>query len=67
MQSDIMRKTSGANLVGHNVNADIQQIGKTPGNFTKTTDTQNMGKINHTSNRNHNPTEDSRGSMNLAK
>jgi len=66
MQNDIMRITSGKTIVGHNVNADIQQIGKTRGDFTGVIDTQNMGSISHSSNRSHNPAEDARQAMNLA-
>ena len=66
MQNDVMKIASGKTLVGHNVNADIQQIGKTPSDFTGTIDTQSMGQINHSSERNHDPTEDARQAMNLA-
>merc|ERR1712004_250183 len=66
MQTDVMKIASGKTVVGHNVNADIQQIGKTPGDFTGTIDTQSMGQINHTSKRNHDSGEDACQSMNLA-
>ena len=67
MQDTIMRITKGAIIVSHNLNADLQQIGKTASDFTGTIDTQNMGSIKHTSNRNHDPAEDARQAMKLAK
>jgi hypothetical protein len=66
MQKDVKQKTSGKTIVGHNVKVDLKQIGLSPEDFAGIIDTQNMGSIKHTSNRNHDPAEDARQAMNLA-
>jgi hypothetical protein len=66
MRDDLMtivNKIDGSVIVGHNINADLQQVGlRSPRTF----DTQNLGAIRHSSNRTHDPVEDARQSMEIA-
>ena len=65
MQDDVLRIIRSHVVVGHNVCADLSQLKLTNIRYVDTQDVL-KGPISHTSNRNHDPVEDAKKSMQIA-